>query len=98
MTEGGGFDVRAHYVEVRVPRPDARRGAAPHVGPRAARRLAAKTYPILLLRSPFGVGPYGPDEYFPVGAQTEALLAGRATSSSARTSAAASCPRASSRT
>jgi len=34
----------------------------------------SKPYPMLLMRSPFGVGPYGPDEYFPIGRQTEALL------------------------
>ena len=32
------------------------------------------TYPILINRTPFGVGRYGPDEYFAMSPQTEALL------------------------
>jgi putative CocE/NonD family hydrolase len=74
MTEGAGYDVREHYVkyEYRVAMRDGVRLLTSVLVPRDA--AATKTYPIMLFRSPFGVGPYGPDEYFPVGAQTIALL------------------------
>ena len=74
MTEGPGYDVREQYVkyEYRVAMRDGVRLLTAVLVPRDA--SASKPYPILLFRSPFGVGPYGPDEYFPVGAQTVALL------------------------
>jgi uncharacterized protein len=74
MTEGAGYDLREHYVkyEYRVAMRDGVRLLTAVLVPRDA--SASKPYPILLFRSPFGVGPYGPDEYFPVGAQTIALL------------------------
>src|SRR5436190_20256690 len=74
MAEPLAFDVREHYVkyEHRVPMRDGIRLLTAVLVPRDA--SPAKPYPILLTRSPFGVGPYGPDEYFPVGAQTIALL------------------------
>ena len=74
MTEGAGYDVRQRYVkyEYRVAMRDGVRLLTSVLVPRDA--SATKPYPILLFRSPFGVGPYGPDEYFPVGAQTIALL------------------------
>ena len=74
MTEGAGYDVRERYVkyEYRVAMRDGVRLLTAVLVPRDA--STSKPYPILLFRSPFGVGPYGPDEYFPVGAQTIALL------------------------
>jgi len=74
MTQEAGYDVREHYVkyEHRVAMRDGVRLLTAVFVPRDA--SASKVYPILLFRSPFGVGPYGPDEYFPVGAQTIALL------------------------
>ena len=74
MTQDAGYDVREHYVkyEHRVEMRDGVRLLTSVLVPRDA--SATKPYPILLFRSPFGVGPYGPDEYFPVGAQTIALL------------------------
>jgi putative CocE/NonD family hydrolase len=74
MTEGVGYDVREHYVkyEYRVAMRDGVRLLTTVLVPRDA--SGSKPYPFLLFRSPFGVGPYGPDEYFPVGAQTMALL------------------------
>jgi putative CocE/NonD family hydrolase len=72
MTEGSGFDMRAHYTkyEYRVPMRDGTRLFTSVLVPKAD----STTYPILLMRSPFGVGPYGPDEVFPIGRQTEAFL------------------------
>ena len=74
MTEGANYDVREHYVkyEYRVAMRDGARLLTSVLVPRDT--SPKKPYPILLFRSPFGVGPYGPDEYFPVGAQTIALL------------------------
>ena len=37
----------------------------------------ARPYPILLMPTPFGLGPYGPDEDVPIARQTEALLEAR---------------------
>jgi putative CocE/NonD family hydrolase len=72
MTEGSGFDMRADYTkyEYRVPMRDGVRLLTSVLVPKDDSR----TYPILLMRSPFGVGPYGPDEAFAIGRQTEALL------------------------
>jgi hypothetical protein len=35
---------------------------------------ASTTYPFLFVQSPFGVGPYGPDEYSPARLHSDALL------------------------
>jgi putative CocE/NonD family hydrolase len=72
MTEASGFDMRAEYTkyEYRVPMRDGARLFTAALVPKDASR----PYPILLMRSPFGVGPYGPDEVFPIGRQTEAFL------------------------
>jgi putative CocE/NonD family hydrolase len=74
MTDTAGFDLRERYVkyEYRIPMRDGLRLFTSVLVPREASE--STTYPFLLFRSPFGVGPYGPDEYFPVGAQTVALL------------------------
>jgi uncharacterized protein len=67
------FDVRERYTkfEHRIRMRDGVRLFTSFLVPKDD----SKPYPILLMRSPFGVGPYGPDEYFPTGRQTEALLA-----------------------
>ena len=72
MTEGSGFDMRAEYTkhEHLVPMRDGTRLFTAVLVPKDD----SKPYPILLFRSPFGVGPYGPDETFPIGAQTQDLL------------------------
>src|SRR5881296_1133827 len=74
MTERVGFDLRERYVkyEYRIRMRDGVRLLTSVLVPRDA--SDSTTYPFLLFRSPFGVGPYGPDEYFPIGAQTIALL------------------------
>jgi putative CocE/NonD family hydrolase len=72
VTEGSGFDMRAEYTkhEHLVPMRDGTRLFTVVLVPKDD----SKPYPILLTRSPFGVGPYGPDETFPIGAQTQDLL------------------------
>src|SRR4051794_15571397 len=66
------FDVREHYTkfEHQVPMRDGVRLFTSILVPKDD----STPYPILLTRSPFGIGPYGPDEFFPIGKQTEALL------------------------
>jgi uncharacterized protein len=72
MTDGSGFDMRAAYTkyEYLVPMRDGIRLLTSVLVPKDD----SQPYPILLFRSPFGVGPYGPDETFPIGRQTEAFL------------------------
>ena len=72
MSEASGFEMRARYTkyEYRVPMRDGARLFTSVLVPKDD----STSYPILLMRSPFGVGPYGPDEVFPIGQQTEALL------------------------
>src|SRR5260221_552484 len=72
MTDGPGFDMRAEYTkyEYLVPMRDGVRLLTSVLVPKDD----SQPYPILLFRSPFGVGPYGPDETFPIGRQTEAFL------------------------
>jgi uncharacterized protein len=72
MADGPGFDLRAEYTkyEYRVPMRDGVRLLTSVLVPKDD----SKPYPIMLFRSPFGVGPYGPDEDIPIGRQTEALL------------------------
>ena len=74
MGDPVGFDVREHYLksEYRVPMRDGVRLLTAVFVPKDASET--KRYPFLLFRSPFGVGPYGPDETFPIGRQTEAFL------------------------
>jgi uncharacterized protein len=71
-SEPAAFDVREHYAkyEYRIPMRDGVRLFTSVLIPRDQ----STTYPILLTRSPFGVGPYGPDEYGPLSHQTVALL------------------------
>jgi hypothetical protein len=66
------FDVREHYTkyEHRIRMRDGVRLFTSVLVPKDY----SKPYPILLTRSPFGVGPYGPDEFFAIGRQTEAFL------------------------
>jgi len=72
VTDGSGFDMRASYTkyEYLVPMRDGVRLLTSVLVPKDD----STPYPILLFRSPFGVGPYGPDESFPIGRQTEAFL------------------------
>jgi uncharacterized protein len=72
MADGSGFDMRAEYTkyEYLIPMRDGVRLLTSVLVPKDD----STAYPILLFRSPFGVGPYGPDETFPIGRQTEAFL------------------------
>ena len=72
MSDSGAYDVRAHYTkfEYRIPMRDGVRLFASVLVPKDA----STTYPFLLMRSPFGVGPYGSEEYAGFSAQTLALL------------------------
>jgi len=67
-----GFDVRQHYTkyEYRIPMRDGMRLFTSVLVPKEA----STGYPFLLVRSPFSVGPYGPDEVSPVSRQSETLL------------------------
>src|SRR5215472_17295499 len=67
-----GFDAHEHYTkyEYRIPMRDSVRLFTSVFVPKDA----STAYPFLILRSPFGVGPYGPDEYSGASRQTEALL------------------------
>ena len=66
------FDIREHYTkyEYRIPMRDGVRLFTSVLVPKDS----STTYPFLLTRSPFGVGPYGPDEYVAFTLQTQALL------------------------
>ncbi len=66
------YDAREHYTkyEFRVPMRDGVRLFTSVLVPKDA----STAYPFLIVRSPFGVNPYGPDEYPPSSSQTEALL------------------------
>ena len=70
--EGGGYDVREHYTkyEYRIPMRDGVRLFTSVLAPKDT----STAYPFLVTRSPFGISPYGPDEYSEVSPQTEALL------------------------
>ncbi len=70
--DGAAYDIRAQYTkyEYRIPMRDGTRLFTRVLAPKDT----STTYPILITRTPFGVGPYGPDEYFAIGSQTEALL------------------------
>jgi putative CocE/NonD family hydrolase len=66
------YDAREHYTkyEYRIPMRDGVRLFTSVLVPKDA----STAYPFLIVRSPFGVVPYGPDEYPPTSPQTEALL------------------------
>ena len=70
--DGAAYDVREQYTkyEYRIPMRDGVRLFTSVLVPKDA----STTYPFLMMRSPFGVGPYGPDEDSTYGSQTEALL------------------------
>ena len=69
------FDVREHHTksEHLIPMRDGVRLFTSVLVPKDD----ARPYPILLMRTPFGLGPYGPDEDVPIGRQTGALLEAR---------------------
>jgi putative CocE/NonD family hydrolase len=71
-SDGAAYDIREQYTkyEYRIPMRDGTRLFTRVLLPKDT----STTYPILITRTPFGVGPYGPDEYFAIGSQTEALL------------------------
>jgi putative CocE/NonD family hydrolase len=71
-SEGAAYDIREQYTkyEYRIPMRDGARLFTRVLVPKDT----STTYPILINRTPFGVGPYGPDEYVAIGPQTEALL------------------------
>jgi putative CocE/NonD family hydrolase len=66
------YDVREHYTkfEFRVPMRDGVRLFTAVLVPKDA----SMTYPFMLDRTPFNMGPYGPDEYVSVSLQTQAFL------------------------
>ena len=66
------YDVREHYTkfEFRVPMRDGVRLFTAVLVPKDA----SLTYPFMLDRTPFNMGPYGPDEYVSVSLQTQAFL------------------------
>jgi uncharacterized protein len=66
------YDAREHYTkyEYRIPMRDGVKLFTSVLVPKDA----STAYPFLIVRSPFGVGPYGPDEYPPASPQTQALL------------------------
>jgi putative CocE/NonD family hydrolase len=70
--DGAAYDIREQYTkyEYRIPMRDGTRLFTRLLVPKDT----STTYPILITRTPFGVGPYGPDESFAIGSQTEALL------------------------
>ena len=62
--------------QARVQHPDARRREALHVGLRAEGH-ARQTYPIMLMRTPYSVAPYGVDKYRDDLGPSRALREGR---------------------
>jgi len=66
------YDLREHYTkyEFRVPMRDGVRLFTAVLVPKDG----STTYPFMLDRTPFNMGPYGPDEYFAVSLQTQAFL------------------------
>ena len=65
-------EIKAHYTkyEYRIPMRDGVRLFTSVLAPKDS----STTYPILLTRTPFGVSPYGPDEYGEFTLQTQAIL------------------------
>jgi uncharacterized protein len=70
--ENAGYDSREHYTkyEYRIPMRDSVRLFTSVLVPKDT----STSYPFLITRSPFGVGPYGPDEHPDLNLQTRALL------------------------
>jgi uncharacterized protein len=66
------YDVHEHYTkyEFRVPMRDGVRLFTAVFVPKDASR----TFPFMVSRTPFNMGPYGPDEYVPVSPQTQGFL------------------------
>src|SRR6266542_3495804 len=66
------YNAREHYTkyEYRIPMRDGVKLFTSVLVPKDA----STTYPFIIVRTPFGVGPYGPDEYGALNAQTVALL------------------------
>ena len=66
------YDVREHYTkyELRVPMRDGVRLFTAVLVPKDE----STTYPFMLDRTPFNMGPYGPDEFVPVSLQTQGFL------------------------
>ncbi len=67
-----GYDSREHYTkyEYRIPMRDGVKLFTSVLVPKDA----ATTYPFLMQRTPYSVGPYGEDEYGSTGAHTEMFL------------------------
>ena len=67
--------IRERYTkyEYRIPMRDGVRLFTSVLAPKDS----STTYPILLTRTPFGVSPYGPDEYGEMTLQTQAHPGGR---------------------
>ena len=88
--------IKAHYTkyEYRIPMRDGVRLFTAVYVPKDD----SQTYPILLTRTPYSVGPYGADQYPRRRSARRRCSPRRATSSSTRTCAAGGCPRASSST
>jgi putative CocE/NonD family hydrolase len=72
QTPPGAYDAREHYTkyEYRVPMRDGVRLFTAVLVPKDA----STTYPFMIVRSPFGVGPYGCDEYSTAAVHTDAFL------------------------
>jgi predicted acyl esterase len=66
------YDLREHYTkyEFRVPMRDGVRLFTVVLVPKDG----STTHPFMLDRTPFNMGPYGPDEYFAMSLQTQAFL------------------------
>ena len=66
------YDAREHYTkyEYRIPMRDGVRLFTSVLMPKDA----STTYPFMLDRTPFNMGPYGPDEYSAASRQTQAFL------------------------
>lgn len=67
-----GYDSREHYTkyEYRVPMRDGVRLYTSVLAPKDT----STTYPLLLVRSPFGISPYGADEYAVPAMHTDGFL------------------------
>jgi hypothetical protein len=72
QTPPGAYDSREHYTkyEYRIPMRDGVRLFTSVLVPKDA----STTYPFMIIRSPFGVGPYGSDEYSTAAVHTDAFL------------------------
>ncbi len=70
--DGAVFDVHGRYTkyEYRIPMRDGVRLFTSVLVPKDT----STTYPFMLTRTPFGIGPYGPDEDSVYGSQTQAIL------------------------